>query len=178
MANPPKRKAGRPPKPESEKRRLVEAVCARVARGELTKYAAEAEGTHASKIRQWALDSKEYGALYAHAREQQAHSLAEQAVAISDGEDALTQFYEAGVDEVEKEIAASGVPFAAQNAKQAANQLRRNIIDRDKLRLDSRKWLTSKIAPKLYGEKLDVTSDGKALPATQTVVIGDRTIAF
>lgn len=155
----------------------MRAVCERVARGELTKYAAPAEGTHASKIRQWALDSEEYGALYAHAREQQAHALAEQAVAIADGEDALTKFYEAGVEEVEKEIAASGIPFAAQNARQAANQLRRNIIDRDKLRLDARKWLTSKIAPKLYGDRLDVTSAGKEL-APMAWVFGAREVKF
>jgi hypothetical protein len=28
---------------------------------------------------------------------------------------------------------------------------------RDRLRLDTRKWLMSKIAPKVYGDKLDLT---------------------
>jgi len=37
-------------------------------------------------------------------------------------------------------------------------------MQRSRLRVDTRKWLMSKMKPKKYGEKLDVTSDGKALP--------------
>jgi hypothetical protein len=41
---------------------------------------------------------------------------------------------------------------------------------RSRLRVDTRKWYLSKVMPKKYGEKLDVTSDGRSLapdPATQ-----------
>lgn len=34
---------------------------------------------------------------------------------------------------------------------------------RSKLRVDTRKWLASKLKPKKYGDKLDVTSDGEKL---------------
>lgn len=37
-------------------------------------------------------------------------------------------------------------------------------IQRSRLRADTRKWLMAKMKPKKYGDKLDVTSDGKALP--------------
>lgn len=37
-------------------------------------------------------------------------------------------------------------------------------VQRSKLRVDTRKWLMSKMKPKKYGEKLDLTSDGKVLP--------------
>lgn len=37
-------------------------------------------------------------------------------------------------------------------------------VQRDRLRVDTRKWYLSKVLPKKYGEKLDLTSDGKALP--------------
>jgi hypothetical protein len=43
-------------------------------------------------------------------------------------------------------------------------QLNGENIQRSKLRVDTRKWLMSKLEPKKYGDKLDVTSDGKALP--------------
>ncbi len=33
-----------------------------------------------------------------------------------------------------------------------------------KLRVDTRKWLMSKMKPKKYGEKLDMTTNGKDLP--------------
>lgn len=35
-----------------------------------------------------------------------------------------------------------------------------NVIQRDKLRVDTRKWLLSKLAPKKYGDKIDVTTGG------------------
>ncbi len=35
---------------------------------------------------------------------------------------------------------------------------------RDRLRVDTRKWFLSKVAPKIYGDKLDITSDNKVLP--------------
>lgn len=35
---------------------------------------------------------------------------------------------------------------------------------RSRLRVDTRKWYLSKVLPKKFGDKLDVTSDNKALP--------------
>jgi len=43
-------------------------------------------------------------------------------------------------------------------------QLNGEHIQRSRLRADTRKWLMAKMKPKKYGDKLDVTSDGKALP--------------
>lgn len=37
-------------------------------------------------------------------------------------------------------------------------------VARDRLRIDSRKWLLSKLIPKKYGDKLDVTSGGEKVP--------------
>ncbi len=38
-------------------------------------------------------------------------------------------------------------------------------VQRDRLRVDTRKWYLSKIMPKKYGDKLDLTSDNKVLPS-------------
>lgn len=38
-------------------------------------------------------------------------------------------------------------------------------ISRSKLRVDARKWAMSKLAPKKYGDKLDVTSGGEKIPS-------------
>jgi len=38
-------------------------------------------------------------------------------------------------------------------------------VQRARLRIDTRKWIASKLKPKKYGDKIDVTTDGKALPA-------------
>jgi len=37
-------------------------------------------------------------------------------------------------------------------------------VQRDRLRVDTRKWYLSKIVPKKYGDKLDLTSKGEKLP--------------
>ena len=40
-----------------------------------------------------------------------------------------------------------------------------------RVQVDSLKWVLSKIAPKKYGDKLDVTSNGKALPTSINIVL-------
>ena len=42
---------------------------------------------------------------------------------------------------------------------------------RSKLRVEARKWAASKFAPKKYGDKLDLTSDGDKLPSAMQVTI-------
>lgn len=37
-------------------------------------------------------------------------------------------------------------------------------LQRSRLRIDTRKWIMSKVKPTKYGDKLDLTSDGKPLP--------------
>lgn len=41
----------------------------------------------------------------------------------------------------------------------------REVTNRSRLRVDTRKWMLSKMMPKKYGDKLDVTSDGEKLVA-------------
>lgn len=37
-------------------------------------------------------------------------------------------------------------------------------LQRSRLRVDTRKWLMAKMKPKVYGDKLDMTTNGKDLP--------------
>lgn len=39
-----------------------------------------------------------------------------------------------------------------------------------RLQVDTRKWLLSKLIPKTYGDKLDLTSDGKTLPSNSVAI--------
>lgn len=39
-----------------------------------------------------------------------------------------------------------------------------------RLRVDTRKWIASKLKPKKYGDKLDLTTDGQALPQPITAL--------
>lgn len=50
----------------------------------------------------------------------------------------------------------------------------KEVTNRSRLRVDTRKWLLSKLNPKKYGDKLDLTSGGDKLPIppqTLTVVL-------
>ncbi len=42
-------------------------------------------------------------------------------------------------------------------------------VQRDRLRVDTRKWYLSKIMPKKYGDKMDITSGNKPIPLLQNV---------
>ena len=46
------------------------------------------------------------------------------------------------------------------------------VIQRSRLRYDARKWLVSKLNPKKYGEKVDVTSGGDKIPQATAINIG------
>ncbi len=41
--------------------------------------------------------------------------------------------------------------------------------NRSRLRVDTRKWYLSKVLPKKYGDKLDLTSDNKPIPITNVL---------
>lgn len=77
---------------------------------------------------------------YARAREAQADKLAEDILAIAD--DGMSDVY----------LDADG--------NERTNQ---EVIARSRLRVDARKWLAGKMAPKKYGDKLDIDAkvDGK-----------------
>ncbi len=49
-------------------------------------------------------------------------------------------------------------------------KLNTDHIQRSRLRIDTRKWALSKMNPKKYGEKLDVTSDNKPIIPQETTV--------
>ncbi len=41
----------------------------------------------------------------------------------------------------------------------------KEVTNRSRLRVDTRKWLMSKMKPKKYGDKIDHTTNGKDLPS-------------
>jgi len=48
-------------------------------------------------------------------------------------------------------------------------QVNHEVINRSRLRVDARKWMLSKMMPKKYGDKLDVTSKGDKIQTQQIV---------
>ena len=112
--------AGRPR--EHDRTAIMQKVCERVAAGELVKDVAASLHVDARRIRQWS-NEPEFAPLYARAREDQAHAMAEDVIAMAD-------------------------TATAENWQQV------------RLRIDARKWLASKIAPRAYGERTQQEHSG------------------
>lgn len=135
-------------------------VCERIGKGELVKDVTADLGVTPSTVSEWGA-LPEFADAYARAREAQAHALAEDAVRAADGVDAQTI---AALEVIEaEELKAEALTGPAKGAALAmVASLRSNVVQRDRMRMDARKWLASKIAPRHYGEKqtLEHTGEG------------------
>lgn len=91
---------------------------------------------------------------YARAKEAQMDYLAEEIIDISDdgSNDLMT-------------IVKGDMEYESEN---------KEVTNRSKLRVDTRKWVMSKLAPKKYGDKIDVTSNGKSMPFVLTLTEPDE----
>ncbi len=86
----------------------------------------------------WLRENKEFRNQYATAKDESADALFEETIDIADG----------SVDE----------------AKQADPKASGAVVNAIRLKVDTRKWMMSKMKPKKYGDKLDMTTNGKDLP--------------
>jgi hypothetical protein len=133
-------------------------VCERIATGELVKDVCADLEVPAVKVYEWAAED-EFRESYARARERQAHALAEQALTVADGVDPQTVAALEAVDA--EEIAAQELEGKARAAAmKVVASLRANVVARDRMRMDARKWLASKIAPRDYGDRQAVEVAG------------------
>lgn len=87
----------------------------------------------------WLQNDKDFLGQYARAKEESADAMAEDILDIA--------------DETNKVI------------KSGAEKKSGAYAQAQRLRVDTRKWIMSKMKPKKYGDSIDVTSDHKALPA-------------
>jgi hypothetical protein len=91
---------------------------------------------------QWLRDKEDYSNQYARAKEDQADYLAEEILEIADDSSGDTDYTETGK--------------IVMNAE---------FVARSRLKVDARKWIAAKLKPKKYGDKVDVTTDGKSINA-------------
>ena len=147
----PNKGPGRPTKYTPE---LGNEICTRIAKGESLRQICETENFPTEgAVRVWALnDQHPFFTQYARAREISYYKMADDLLEIADDgrNDTLT-------DEDGNEIT------------------NHDVIQRSRLRVDTRKWMLSKMLPKIYGDKItqEVTGkDGSALVPVLNVTIG------
>ena len=127
---------------------IFESICERIENGEAVRNILKNDNMPSSKtFFKWIYEDEEKVKRYARAKEIYAETMFEDIILISDGtgDDVL-------IDEDGKE------------------NINYNIIQRDKLRTDNRKWVLSKLNPKKYGDKIDVTSGDKPLQDSKVVM--------
>lgn len=128
--------AGRPPYPWPPE--LEAQICAALAEGSSLRTICALESMpSAPTIFKHLAESKEFAEQYARAREMQMEAMAEEILQIAD--DGLNDTYE------------------TEEGEQRTNQ---DVIQRSRLRVDTRKWLMSKMAPKKYGDKIQTEVSG------------------
>lgn len=133
-------------RPSSYSKDLAEEICEQIAttnKGIATILREKEHYPSEATFYNW-LNSKnsELLELYARAKERQADRLVTEILAIS--------------DETAKDT------LRTEEGQEYPNH---EYMNRSRLRVDSRKWLASKLLPKKYGDKLDITTDNKPLNA-------------
>ncbi|WP_200952406.1 transposase [Mesorhizobium sp. Root552] len=130
-----------PGRPSDYSEELADIICERLADGESLRSICRDEGMpHASTVCRWLAsdDRTAFREQYARARELQADALFDEALEIAD-------------------TPVEGVTY--KETEKGTYVTRGDMIEHRRLRVDTRKWMVGKLAPKKYGEKLALGSD-------------------
>jgi hypothetical protein len=118
---------------------IADAICLRLAEGETLRQICRDDGMPPeSTVRQWVIDQAEFAAQYAKARDLGLDAMA----------DALFEIADDGTNDTT--VDEDGNVFTNHD-----------VIARSRLRVDTRKWYLSKLAPKRYGDKLVMQGDAE-----------------
>lgn len=129
---------------------LADEICAELAEGKSIRTVCAPEGKPSIQtFFRWLREKESFREQYARAKEEASDALVEEMLDISD----------------------DSLPNALENiTEKGANA----VVQAHKLKVDTRKWIASKLKPKKYGEKLDVTSDNKPIPLLYAVSNNNR----
>ena len=133
-------------KKAGEKLQLISNVLEAIEETGNLRKACEQYGIKHQTFLLWVSKDKDLADQYARTREIGLEAMAEDIIAISD---------DSGLD---VSVDVTGKPVVNGEA-----------IQRARLRTDNRRWLLSKLLPKKYGDKLDLTSGGESLTKTRVI---------
>lgn len=159
---PPAKKAVRPGQPSAYTPEMAAKLCEHIANGlSLRAIAAIPDMPATSTIMAWLDGARpEFSEQYARAREAQADKMAEDIIAIADEECTMIRASKHGPDGDDDGM--QEVVFDT------------TAVARNRLRVDARKWLASKLAPKKYGDKIQnehTGAGGGAIEVKSTVTL-------
>jgi hypothetical protein len=131
-------------RPSDFTQELADLICEELANGSSMRTVCKMDDMPSmSTVFKWLRDYKEFSEQYARAKQEAADAMAEEILDIAD--DAPSK-------------------VTGMDRSDAAR------VQAQRIRIDTRKWIMSKMKPKKYGDKLDLTSDGKKLEQPPLVV--------
>lgn len=142
-------------RPEIYTPELALKICAEIATSSksLRTICAQDDMPTVSTILKWLKEDKDgFSAQYARAKEEQADYLIEEMIDIAD--DGSNDFMT---------ITKGNQEYEVEN---------KEVTNRSRLRVDTRKWIASKLKPKKYGDKVDVTSMGEKVQSEPQLTDG------
>jgi len=123
---------------------IGDAICEALAEGEsLRAICAADEMPHRATVFRWLYAVPSFRDQYARARDEQAETLADDIVSIADEQCTMVRADKHGA-KADDEAGDVEVVFDA------------TAVARNRLRIDARKWVASKLKPKKYGDKLEL----------------------
>jgi hypothetical protein len=134
-------------------REIADKILERLREGEgLNTICRDPDMPSGSAVRGWALDDRDgFGARYARAREIGALAMADDILEIAD--DARNDWMEKHGED--------GVAYV----------LNGEHVARTKLRIDTRKWMLSKVLPKIFGDRVDHTMTIEKLERVEVALV-------
>lgn len=143
-------------RPTTYTKQLAAKICQRLSEGtSLRTVCLSDKMPAASTIFLWMQKYPEFSEQYARAKQESADAMAEEILDIAD--DGSNDWME--------------IQLQGGHIKEVVNN---EAVQRSKLRVETRKWIMAKMKPKKYGDKLDLTSDGKQIKGN-AVVFADFT---
>jgi len=136
---------GRPTKFTPE---LADLICSKIATSSrsLRTICEDEEMPAVRTIMYWLRDNADFLQQYTRAKEDQADYLAEEMIDIAD--DGSNDF------------------MTITKGDTSYNVEDKEVTSRSKLRVETRKWIASKLKPKKYSERMDITTDGDKINAS------------
>jgi hypothetical protein len=146
-------------RPSSFTQEIADEICERLAEGESLRSICRSDGMPVqATVFRWLSIDEAFLKQYARAREAQADRLADEILDIADDSSRDT------------------IPKVDKEGNEYGEQANSEWIARSRLRVDARKWLASKMAPKKYGDKVtqEITGGGGGALVVKIVRHGDE----
>lgn len=126
-------------RPTTFTQEIADAICTELASGKSLRSICKPDDMpHESTVRQWAIQKPDFYTQYAAARDIAVDCMADEILDIAD--------------------------YSAEDLIKTENGERVNseVVARSRLRVDTRKWYLSKLAPKKYGDALKLSGDAES----------------